>query len=193
MPKREDTRHSILCVSASEKFDAIVRKSLTGFLMVDSRKSAATARRCILERYYDIVVVNAPLPDESGEQFAIDVTQACSASVLLVVPSEVYQDVLEHVTDHGVLVVSKPLQTGLLFKAIRLLAAIQSRMHVLERQVEAAHEKLEEMRLVSKAKFLLVEQEHMTEDEAHRYIGKQAMDHGLSRKRIAEQLIEDYE
>ena len=50
---------------------------------------------------------------------------------------------------------------------------------------------MEEIRIVSKAKILLVEKKKMTEDEAHRYIGKMAMDHGVSRKRIAEQLIED--
>ena len=37
----------------------------------------------------------------------------------------------------------------------------------------------------------LMEHRHMTEAEAHRYIGKQAMDHGMSRKRIAQEILDD--
>ena len=89
MPGRTDMRHSILIVSASEQFDAVVRKSLKGYIMVDSGKSVAAARRSVLERYYDLVVINFPMPDEAGEQFALDITEQYRASVLLVVPAEI--------------------------------------------------------------------------------------------------------
>lgn len=192
MPKSEDTQHSVLIVSASGQFDAIVRKSLKTVMSIDSRTSAAMARRCILERYYDIVIINAPLPDESGEEYALDVTEKCHASVLIVTPQEVYEDVLDRLTDHGVLVIPKPFPKGRMDKAIRFLIAIQNRMHQLESKVLTVQEKMDEMRLVSKAKILLVEKKHMTEDEAHRFIGKQAMNSGVSRRRIAEKIIEDY-
>ncbi|MCR5774766.1 MAG: ANTAR domain-containing protein [Lachnospiraceae bacterium] len=191
MAKKEDIYHSILIVSSSGQFDALVRKSLAGFMTIDIRKSAAMARRCILERYYDLVVVNSPLPDENGEEFCMDVTEKCGASVLLVTPQNVYEDVLEQVTDHGVLVIEKPSVPGRIDKAIRFLVAIQNRMHRLEKKTVNIEEKMEEIRIVSRAKILLVEKKEMTEDEAHRYIGKQAMGNGISRKRAAEQILED--
>ena len=45
--------------------------------------------------------------------------------------------------------------------------------------------------MVSRAKLLLVEKKHMTEDEAHRYIGKLAMDGGVSRGIAARQIVEE--
>ena len=191
MPKHEDILHSVLIASSSQQFDSAVRQSLKGFVLVESVKSAAMARRSILERYYDLVIINAPLRDETGEQFAIDTTQSCNASVLLVVPADVYGQVQEHVTDHGILVLSKPVARGMVDKAIRYLTAVQNRLHRLEKKVLTLEEKMDEIRIVSKAKFYLVEKQHMTEDEAHRYIGRQAMDHGVSRKSIAEKIIED--
>ena len=193
MPKTEDIRHSILIVSASEQFGAIIRKSLRGFLMIDFRKSVAAARRCILERYYDIIVVDMPMPDELGEQFAADITEQCDASILLIAPAEIYEDVLEQVTDLGILAVSKPFPRGRIDKALRFLVAIQNKRHLLEKKLSAMEGKMEEMRIVNKAKCLLVEKRRMTEDEAHRLIGKQAMDNGVTRKRVAERIIEDFE
>jgi len=195
MPRAEDIQHSILIVSGSEQFDAIVRKSLpqSAFMTIDFRKSESAARRCILERYYDMVVVNIPLPDGTGHEFALDVTEQCNASVLVVAPREIYEDVLEHVSDCGVLVLAKPFPRGRLSQEIRFLMAVQGRMHRLEKKILCAEEKLEELQAVSKAKLLLVEKKHMTEDDAHRYIGKQAMNSGVSRKRIAERILEDLE
>ena len=106
---------------------------------------------------------------------------------------EVYDNVLEHVTDMGILALAKPASQERLGHAIRYLTAIRSRIHELQQQVRKGAEKMEELRVVSKAKILLIEKRHMTEDEAHGYIGREAMDHGLTRKRVAQQILEDLE
>ena len=195
MPKKEDIQHSLLIVSGSEQFSDVVRRSLPvkRFFSVDVLKSASAARRSLLEKYYNIAVLNLPLPDEMGVDFAMDIAGSSNISVLAAVPGEIFDDVLEHVTDQGIVVISKPIPRGRIGKAIRLLVSFQDRLRRLEREVDSAHEKMEELRIVSRAKLLLVEKNHMTEAEAHRYIGKQAMDSGLSKRRTAERLIEDLE
>ncbi len=193
MPGNTDRINSILIVSGSEQFAALFQKVLSrkGLLTVDISRSAASARRRVMERSYNIVVINAPLQEEFGHDLALDLSEKGSSSVLMAVPSEVYDTVLENVTDYGVLVLSKPLSGNLADKAVRFLMAEQKRLARLEKRVRTVEEKMEELRIVSKAKLLLIEQKKMTEEEAHRYIGKQAMDHGLSRKRIAEQILDD--
>ena len=193
MPKNEGIRRSILIVSSSERFDALVKKSLAGFITIDVRKSASIARRCILERDYDLIVINAPLPDEMGVEFSLDAAEKTNSSILLVTPEDIYDDTLEKVTDAGVLVISKPVPRGRMDKAIRYMISVQNRLRKLAIKNRSLEEKLEELRLVSRAKILLVEKKSMTEDEAHSYIGRQAMNNGVSRKHIAELLIEDLE
>ena len=126
MARNTNMGHAILIVSASEQFVALVRRSLKGFLTIDIRKSAAVARRMIMERSYDLIVINAPLPDETGEEFALDAARESGASILLVVPTEVYDLVMDHVTDQAVLVIAKPFPRGRLDKAIRFLVAVQN-------------------------------------------------------------------
>ena len=191
MSQKNDIQHSILIVSGSEQFNSVVKKALPfgSFMSCDIRKSIALARQTILERYYDIVVINAPLPDEMGIELALDITEQTNASVLLAVPREIYEEVLEKVTDYGILVLSKPLPVERIPQSIRFLMAVQGKLRLLEKKVESAQEKTEELRIIDKAKLLLIEKKHMTEDEAHRYIGKEAMDHGVSRKKIAESIL----
>ena len=195
MPREYDRPYAILIVSGSEKFDAIVLRALSGrgFGTIDFRKNAAAARRCVLEKSYDIVVVNCPLTDEFGHEFAEDVAENRNASVLLAVPAEIYEAVLENVTDYGILVISKADPQNRIDMAVRFLATARRRVRKLEKQLQSAAEKTEEVRIVSRAKLLLVEKKRMTEDDAHRFIGKMAMDHGISRRKAAEAVLDELE
>ena len=193
MPGNTDILHSMLIVSAAESFAALVRNSLPGgkFTVTEYRKSAAAARRCILERFFDIVVINCPLPDELGLDLAMDLAENSQAGILVVVPSEIYEEVLDHVTDQGILAISKPAPHGRIGTAVRFLMAIQNKRFILEQKASAAKDKLEELRIVSRAKIVLVEKKHLTEEEAHRYIGRTAMNNGISRRRAAENILDD--
>ena len=50
-----------------------------------------------------------------------------------------------------------------------------------------------EVRLVARAKCILMQYLNMTEAQAHRYIEKQAMDMRLSRLNVAENILKTYE
>ena len=51
---------------------------------------------------------------------------------------------------------------------------------------------MEDIRVVNKAKWFLIEQLKMTEQEAHRYIEKQAMDRCVTKRVIAENILPTY-
>ncbi|MBQ3485974.1 MAG: ANTAR domain-containing protein, partial [Clostridia bacterium] len=53
-------------------------------------------------------------------------------------------------------------------------------------------EKMEEIRIVNRAKWLLISELKFDEPGAHRYIEKQAMDRCVSRKVIAQEIITTY-
>ena len=192
MQSREELPHSILLVSASEQFDAIVKRSLKGFITLDTKKSGASARRGILERYYDLVLINAPLPDEAGEELALFSVENTGAGCLITVPREIYEESCERLIDHGIFVLAKPFQRGSMDKLIRFLSASQSRIHRLEQKILTMEEKAEELKLVSTAKLLLIQKKQLTEDEAHRYIGRLAMQQKRAKRDIAESIIRTY-
>ena len=52
--------------------------------------------------------------------------------------------------------------------------------------------KLKELKLVDRAKWILIDQLKMSETQAHKYIEKQAMDRCVKREEIAENIIRTY-
>ena len=162
--------YAVLLVSASEKFNSTLRGLLPAgeFWPLDCASGAAQARRKLLETSYDLVIINAPLPDDFGVRLALEV---CTK-----------------VTEYGVLTVSKPAPLQLVRQSLRVLCATRERLRRMEERQATVEEKIEEIRLVNRAKWLLIERRGMTEAEAHRYIEKEAMDRRISRRELALEL-----
>lgn len=191
MSNRVDREYSILIVSSSEQFNTVVRKFIPGdrFKTVEIRKSASAARRELLARTYDIVIINAPLSDGMGTDFVMDIHERKNMGIIFAVPAEIFKNVSEHLVDYGIITVSKPLKDNSMELSLRLLISVQDSLRQARRKVAKLEDKMEELRLVSRAKLLLV-QKGMSEEDAHEFIIRQAMDRGLTKRAVAEEILE---
>ena len=154
--------------------------------------SAGEVKRMLLETDVDLVILNAPLRDEFGTQLALNLSRD-NLCVLMLVPAESFDAVCYKVEDEGILTLSKPVSRNGLLGAIKLLTAMRGKLRKLDRQNKALQEKMQDIRTVNRAKWLLIEIKRMTENEAHYYIEKQAMDMRLSRREVAENIIRTYD
>ena len=189
-----ERRYSVLAVSTSLKFVETLRTLLPEgrYGPVTVLHDAAAARRALAENSYDLVLINTPLPDEFGTRLALDACES-SAGVLLLVKAEHCPDIEAQVSVHGVLTLAKPTSAQLFAQTLRLLCITRERLRGMEKKAVTLQEKMEEIRLVNRAKWLLIEELKMTEQEAHRYIEKQAMDRCVTRRAVAEQILSIYQ
>lgn len=186
--------YSVLIVSAKDTFNASLQALLPNskFSPIRFENSINAAKRTLLERTYDFVIINSPLPDDAGTRFSVDISSTVATVALLVVPSELYTATYDKVTGHGVYVLPKPTAKQLVVQAVDWMIASRERLRRLERKTVSIEEKMQEIRTVNRAKWLLIEHLKMTEADAHRYIEKQAMDCCTSKREIAEDIIKTY-
>lgn len=190
----QERTYSVLVVSASDAFTSSIMPLLpmTDYWPVTTVHSISEARRKNVDNPFDIVLINAPLPDDFGMGFAIDICRSSGAGVLLLVKKELFDDVYAKVVGHGVITLSKPTNMQMVAQNLRILCATRERMRQMEEKQATVEEKIQEIRLVNRAKWLLIECLSMTEPEAHRYIEKQSMDLRISKREVAEDIIKTY-
>ena len=188
-----DYSYSVLIISASEKLNTALQKLLpvNSYWPVETVSSVNAARRRLSERSFDIVIVNAPLPDDFGTRLAVDVVSATESGVLLLVPGDVYEEVCVKVEEHGVLTLSKPVTERILSQSLHMVCAMIERMKRMAEKQKTVDERIEEIRLINHAKWHLIEQAGMTEPDAHKYLEKMAMDQRISKKKAAELILTD--
>ena len=187
----EQRSYRALIVSKSEKFTTEFGSLLSvEQFQKDSVQNAGQARRSVLEKPYDLVIVNSPLPDDVGTRFAVDT--ALNSVVLLLVSNDVYEDVNYRVSGQGVFVLGKPFSKTLFATAVNWMRSARSIVLKSQKKTHTIEEKMEEIRIVNRAKWLLINERQMAEPEAHRYIEKQAMDRCVGKGEVAREIIDMY-
>ena len=152
-------------------------------------RSGTEARRALDEQEFDLLLINAPLPDEFGHELAQIAATETLSGVMLIAKAEVADSVAEKVEDDGVFVLPKPLSRVLFLQALRMIRASRSRLSGLQSENRRLQKRIEDIRLVDRAKCLLIECCSMTEPEAHAYIEKRAMDRRLNKRQVAEEIL----
>jgi len=190
----QERTYSVLLVSASEKFNTSILTLLppTDYWPVTIAKSVGEARRRLVEESFDIVLINAPLSDDFGMHLAMDICSNSGAGVLLLIKNELYNEITSKVVPYGVMTMPKPTSLQLVSQSLQILRATRERLRQMEAKQISVEEKIEEIRLVNRAKWVLIECLNMTETDAHRYIEKQAMDLRVSKREVAESIIKTY-
>lgn len=186
--------YSVLVVSSSESFNNATLELLpsSDYQPVCLTTNVSEAKRYLAERRFDFVIVNSPLPDDNGARFAIDCCRSMSTVVLLLARTEIHAEIHNKVVSYGVFTLTKPTSRMIMMQMLGCLASARERLRRLEKKTLSVEERMEEIRIVNRAKLLLVSELHMTEPEAHRYIEKQAMDTCVSKRDIAEGIIKTY-
>ena len=192
--KMEKRIYQILAAGIGEKAWSALGGILPGEVccLAAHTRTAEEIRQVLAAMPADIVIINSPLPDCSGVELALELAES-PMGILLLTKQEQYETVSAQVEDRGVLTLSRPVSGKTLYTAVKLLIAVTARLSRMEQKNQSLQDKMTDIRRVDRAKWLLIQHHHMTEQDAHYYIEKQAMDTRLSRREVADSIIRTYD
>lgn len=191
---KEKERYRTLIVSGAGKMTELFRDTFPGsqYKDVSSAATAGDAKRLCVSHVYDIVIINTPLADDFGVRTAIDLSeQHHNMGILLLVKNEMYEQAASQAEDYGIIALPKPTTKQNLYIAVKMLSALQMKLRRMEKESRRLKEKMQELRAIDRAKWILVDQRKMSEPDAHRYIERKAMDRCVRKIDIAEEILRD--
>ena len=184
-----------LLVSSSEAQTQRISALLTRARIVPFNHAAGA--RQALEQFdaggIDGVLIAEPVAGSSGQELALQLKKRHCMAVLLLAAPEHADAAAALLEQSGVLVLPIDAPESLIVQTIRLLTAVRIQLEQMQHKTEKLEAKVADIRIINRAKLLLVQHLQMTETEAHKYIEKQAMDTSMRRRTIAENIIRTYE
>ncbi len=191
----EERDYSVLIVSSADSFHNAIAAMLpeVSFQPIVKVSTVAEAQRAAAEHNFDFVIINAPLRDDLGMRFAIDCSTTRNSLVLFLIQNDIHGDIYAKVAQHGVFTLPKPIGKQTMANALRWMLTAKRRLKGFEKKTTKIENKMEEIRLVNKAKWLLISKKGLLEPEAHRYLEKEAMDRCISKAELARDIISEYE
>ena len=190
----EEHVYSVMVVSSSDNLNTSLTSLLpfSSFHPVHIEKNMTKAKRILLDRHYDFIIVNSLINDEASLRFCIDMSLSKNTVALLLVKAEVYHEMFDKASHYGVYVLPKPLSRSLMTQAIDWMVTTKEKLNTFEKKNISIEEKMLEIRIINRAKIILIEKMNYTENEAHKYIEKQAMNQSLTKKEVALNIIKHY-
>lgn len=185
----------ILIISTNEKINVYVKDFLHSedHVHITFCKESNKARRLVLEHAFDIILMNYPLMDDTSYDLPLDLAKGCDATIFLLVNQKRYDGIVDKMEQTGIYVIGKPINKQVLSLVLRFAFVTQKRIAIMQHKTKNLSSKLQEIKLIDRAKCLLMEKEHLSEQQAHRYLEKKAMDQQCTRFEIAKRLIEKYQ
>ena len=186
---------NILIVSNTGTTMAIISDFMRSenFSRIVTAQNASQARRAITDSDFDLIIIDTPLGDEYGDEFAVTASEKTTAGIVLIVNHSNVYEILNKVEEYGIFALSKPTTPDFFYQAAKLLTASKKRMQNLENENTRLQKKIEEIRIVNRAKLVLIQVLKMTENQAQHYIEKQSMDLRQSKVNTAENILRTYE
>lgn len=148
------------------------------------------ARAALGHLHPTLIVVQSDTPDEQELRRCAELAEGAEAVFLLLVRQEAYGAAWRFLQKRGVCVMTWPMEQTILAQTLRNLLLLKKSMQA---QTDQLRSQLQDLKRIQKAKGLLMRQLGMTEQDAHRWIEKAAMDRCVKKREIAETIIRMYE
>lgn len=188
----KEQRYNILLVSSSEKFNKRINPMSGIYLDITLSKDIEQARRLIVERKFDIVILDSPVGSNKGFNFVLSVCDSDEYGILTIVNISDYDEAYFRLHDYGVYVLSKPVDEALLAQSLRIICLTRDKINEIKKNNLSPKDKLDEIKLVAEAKMLIVKKLHIDENQAHKLIEQTAMNLRITKKATAEMFIKKY-
>ena len=182
MKAQETAKYRLLAVDCCDELvDAIKSRALGGCISAVLRASASQDIPAIVAAQKpDAVVISG------GASAAVDAAERSSAAILLLTDDAA----LPRRCIRAGVMTAHPDELAVVLPS---LLATAERLRTLRDKTSSLQQRLDDSRIVARAKLLLISRLGMSEGDAHRYIAKTAMDSCLPRRDVAEGIIRTYE
>ena len=158
---------------------------------VDAVYDGADALAYALSETYDGIILDVMMPKMSGLEVLRRLREAgCRTPVLLLTAFD-DAELIGRATDAGVLAyLVKPVEAKHLFPAMEIALSRWQETEALEKELSAMRDSLETRKLLDRAKGILMQAHHISEDEAYRRMQRYSMEKRRSLKDIAAAVVQ---
>ena len=157
-----------------------------------SLSDGSNARELLSEKHFDMAFVNTPLEKEFGLDLAVFASQK-GCCVIISAAAKHCDEIARKIGDLDIFILPRPIRKAALLQTFRFVILAKETQNGLNSKTEALENKLRDVKLIDRAKCVLVEYLRISEADAHRQIQKRAMDMHVPQVVIAQDILKTYE
>lgn len=183
-------KKSILICAGTEKTCETIRELLDGGDYDITAVTTVSAVRELDIEMFSVLLFSLPLADESGIKLIDELASDSSPPVCVIVRHDIPEKALERLIKDNAYVLKKPVSRSNLTLAAEFLSSFCGKSAGMRAKINELERKNSELKLMSRAKLVLIGNNGMSEEQAHGYILRQAMNRQMSIDEVCRRIID---
>lgn len=169
----------------ADELAAVVKTAGMSPTLSDNLTDAAALAE---SRDFDCIILYSPYSEQAAD--FVDFVASTGFSAFIWLTQRPSEGVKRRLQEKGVFVLEPPIRQDMLSAILAASAAGAGR---IRREKEKMASRLSELRMVSQAKAVLMSALNMSENEAHHYIEREAMNRRITKKEVSESILRTYQ
>ena len=162
------------------------------YIVVGEAEDGFDAVSACHETRPDLVLLDIKMPLLDGLSAAKIIHEEGSAKCIMLITAYSSKEFIDEAKSRGVMgYIVKPIDQKSLIPSIEVAVARSREFDTLKKSIKQQEEKLEERKLIEKAKGILMRDKGMEEHEAYGYLRDISMNKRISMKRLAEIIVSE--
>ena len=174
---------------AITEYGALSADMFESFSKLFAVKNESELPALLASQPVDVLLVLYTKGHEAVLDYAVKAAEKTAVSVTVLFDGPVSRTVIDKCAASG-LITAHISHIGIVLPAA---VAARRRLSAFESRTDSLQRKLDDTKLINRAKLILMTRLKMSEQEAHRYIEKTAMDTSQKRREVAESILRIYE
>ncbi|MBB6624350.1 ANTAR domain-containing response regulator [Clostridium gasigenes] len=142
----------------------------------------------------DIILMDINMPNLDGLKAAKIISRGGYAGGIILLTAFSDKEFIEKAKDVGVFAyLLKPLDEKSLIPTVEMVYSKSSEFKKLKKELDLSIKKIEERKIIERAKGMLMKEDNLTEEESYEKIRKLSMDRRCSMRSIGEAIVIAYE
>lgn len=147
--------------------------------------------RCLDMSAYSAALISLPLADESGTALIEELHERFDTPLGVLVRQDMTETQLKRLSDANAYILKKPVSRSNYRLAAELLTSFSKNNADMKERIKALERKNSEIKLMSRAKLLLMQVSGLSEDDAHKHILHSAMNRQTSIDTVCKEIIKE--
>ncbi|HNX64586.1 MAG TPA: ANTAR domain-containing protein [Oscillospiraceae bacterium] len=186
--------NAIVSAKNQDTCDAItLLLSECGFNNIKTVLTGAEVRKQYEITDFDLAVICTPLEDEFGLDLVSHIYKNSESAVVVLANSDVADEIQKKVAFANAFVLSRPLNKLVFLQCIKYVMLSREEILRLKSENTELQQKMRDLKLIDRAKCMLIQYLRISETQAHRHIQKQAMDQRITQTAVAMDILKTYE
>ncbi|MBQ5311286.1 MAG: ANTAR domain-containing protein [Oscillospiraceae bacterium] len=185
--------NALIICSSEEKMNGYVSLLREAGIEDISFSEGDRVRQLVTEKSYDIIISVLPF----GQGFGLDsVAYICGntdSEQVVFSPSKVYDEVCSKTVGLNISILPKNVPPAIAENTVRRAIEVKKRLDAARSENDILRRRADEDKIVFRAKAVLIEYLKLSENDAHRFIQKRAMDRQTTLAQVAAEVLKTYD